>query len=382
MPVGKALSGCTIKGYVAALTDQGPTRGTQNVFVNRRIVKDRTIAHAIIDAYSSASIKERSPEVHLFVEIPADRVDVNVHPTKAEVRFRDQSFIHEAVKHAVADAIGRGAVPELQLLPNSYREAGATAQSIPGVLTGGSYPSRWNPTRAPSAEEVRAALSTLGGPSASFSSGSSGSSGTPGNEVAVSTESPVKPMMPLGQFRDTFIIAVDADGIAIIDQHVAHERVLFERLMERLSTGRLESQRLLEPLLVELSPEGRQALLSHAGDLDRLGFGVEEFGGDTVRLTAVPALLGREDIATAIRALAEDLEGLNRGGEVRDALGRIAATTACHAAVKANYPLTHEKMMHILDELRRTAYSTICPHGRPVMLRLTRREIEKNFQRI
>ena len=96
-------------------------------------------------------------------------------------------------------------------------------------------------------------------------------------------------MMPLGQFRDTFIIAVDADGIAIIDQHVAHERVLFERVMERLSAGRLESQRLLEPLLVELSPEGRQALLSHAEDLDRLGFGVEEFGGETLRLTAVPA---------------------------------------------------------------------------------------------
>ena len=384
VPVGKALSGCTIKGYVAALTDQGPTRGTQNVFVNRRIVKDRTIAHAIIDAYSSASIKERSPEVYLFLEIPADRVDVNVHPTKAEVRFRDQSFIHEVVKHAVADAIGRGAVPELQLLPTSYRDGAATAQSIPGVLAGGSYPSRWNPTRAPSAEEVRAALSALAidgdRPGTTVERGSA--STLPGEGVAISAESPVKPMMALGQFRDTFIIAVDADGIAIIDQHVAHERVLFERVMERLSTGRLESQRLLEPLLVELSPEGRQALLSHAADLDRLGFGVEEFGGDTVRLTAVPALLGREDAVTAIRALAEDLEGLNRGGEVRDALGRIAATTACHAAVKANYPLTHEKMMHILEELRRTAYSTICPHGRPVMLRLTRREIEKNFQRI
>jgi DNA mismatch repair protein MutL len=202
------------------------------------------------------------------------------------------------------------------------------------------------------------------------------------HELGATADSPVKPMMPLGQFRDTFIIAVDAEGIAIIDQHVAHERVLFERVMERLSTGRLESQRLLEPLLVELSPEGRQTLLSHAADLDRLGYGVEEFGGDTIRLTAVPALLGPEDTVTAVRALAEDLEGLNRGGEVRDALRRIAATTACHAAVKANYPLTHEKMLHILEELRRTAYSTVCPHGRPVMLRLTRREIEKNFQRI
>jgi len=117
-------------------------------------------------------------------------------------------------------------------------------------------------------------------------------------------------------------------------------------------------------------------------DLDRLGFGVEEFGGETLRLTSVPALLGPDEAVTAIRALAEDLEGLDRGGQVGDALRRIAATTACHAAVKANYPLTHEKMMHILEELRRTAYSTVCPHGRPVMLRLTKREIEKNFQRI
>jgi DNA mismatch repair protein MutL len=360
--VGKTLTGFNIKGFVAALAEQGPTRGAQNVFVNRRIVKDKTIAHAIIEAYSSASIKERSPEVHLFLEVPAERIDVNVHPTKAEVRFRDQSFIHEAVKHAVADAIGKGAVPELQLLPNSYRVPEPVAQSIPNVLSGGIYPSRWTATGAMGAGNLDPDPST--------------ENREPG------TAASLKPMMPLGQFRDTFIIAVDADGIAIIDQHVAHERVLFERVMEKLSSGRLESQRLLEPMLVELSPEGRQALLSHADDLDRLGFGVDEFGGETLRVTGVPAVLGREDAVTAIRALAEDLEGLDRGREVGDALRRIAATTACHAAVKANYPLTHEKMVHILEELRHTAYSTVCPHGRPVMLRLTRREIEKNFQRI
>ncbi len=384
VPVGKTLTGFSIKGFVAALAEQGPTRGAQNVFVNRRIVKDRTIAHAIIEAYSNASIKERSPEVHLFLEIPADRVDVNVHPTKAEVRFRDQSFVHEAVKHAVTDAIGKGVVPELQLLPDGYRVSEPVSQSIPGVLSGGIYPSRW------------AGAGTLGALGASGAMGALGALGaadvhpmtenpTPGTsnvEPRAENPEPLKPLMPLGQFRDTFIIAVDVDGIAIIDQHVAHERVLFERLMERLTAGRLESQRLLEPLLVELSPESRQALLNHAEDLDRLGFAVDEFGGDTLRLTAVPAVLGREDAVVALRALAEDLEGLDRGREVGDALRRIAATTACHAAVKANYPLTHEKMLHILEELRRTAYSTVCPHGRPVMLRLTRREIEKNFQRI
>ena len=379
VPVGKALSGFNIKGVVAALAEQGPTRGAQNVFVNRRIVKDKTIAHAIIEAYSNASIKERSPEVHLFLEIPADRIDVNVHPTKAEVRFRDQSFVHEAVKHAVADAIGKGAVPELQLLPNSYRDPIPADQAIPNVLSGGIYPSRWTPSADLSATGALNLLGALGAPGAGNLEPGTGT-GTGNAEPG--TAASLKPMMPLGQFRDTFIIAVDADGIAIIDQHVAHERVLFERVMEKLSSGRLESQRLLEPMLVELSPEGRQALLSHADDLDRLGFGVDEFGGETLRVTGVPAVLGCEDAVTAIRALAEDLEGLDRGREVGDALRRIAATTACHAAVKANYPLTHEKMMHILEELRRTAYSTVCPHGRPVMLRLTRREIEKNFQRI
>jgi DNA mismatch repair protein MutL len=189
-------------------------------------------------------------------------------------------------------------------------------------------------------------------------------------------------MVPLGQFRDTFIIAVDDEGVMIIDQHVAHERVLFERITERLTAGQLESQRLLVPILVEMPAAGRQALVAHAGELQRLGFEVEEFGGDAVRIAAIPALLSREQCDAAIRALADDLEGLDRGSRVTEAVKQIAATMACHAAVKANYPLTPEKMAHILEELRQTAYSTICPHGRPVMLRLTRREVERNFQRI
>jgi DNA mismatch repair protein MutL len=192
----------------------------------------------------------------------------------------------------------------------------------------------------------------------------------------------MKPLIALGQFRDTFIIAVDDDGIAIIDQHVAHERVLFERVIERLTAGPLESQRLLVPIVLDVAPSAHDALLSRSAELTRLGFEIEPFGAATIKVGAVPALLKTEDSARALLALAEDLEGLDRGAQVQDALRRIAATTACHAAVKANAPLTYEKMMHILDELRATAYSTVCPHGRPVMLRLTRREIEKNFDRI
>jgi DNA mismatch repair protein MutL len=363
--VTKSAGGLQLTGFIAALAEQGPTRGPQNVFINRRIVKDRTIAHAIIDAYSQASIKERSPEVHLFIEMPPDAVDVNVHPTKAEVRFRDQSLVHEVVRRALMDALGKSAIPQLQLSSESTYARPITP-ALPGVLAGGQYPSRWIPiagsvTQTPvEAERAR-----------------------PVSDPAATAQSvEIKPLIPLGQFRDTFIIAVDADGVAIIDQHVAHERVLFERVMEKLSAGRLESQRLLVPLVIDLPAGAHQALVSRRADLERFGFDVESFGGGSVRVGAVPALLKTEDCSKALLALAEDLEGLDRGAHVQDALQRIAATTARHAAVKANYPLTYEKMTHILDELRATAYSTVCPHGRPVMLRLTRREIEKNFDRI
>ncbi|MGH9328836.1 MAG: DNA mismatch repair endonuclease MutL, partial [Vicinamibacterales bacterium] len=361
--VRKDAGGVRITGFVAALAAEGPIRGPQNVFVNRRIVRDRTIAHAISEAYSVATIKERSPEVHLFIELAPDRVDVNVHPTKAEVRFLDQSLVHEVLRRALGEALGQGPAPELQFRPFEAPAPGPMPQSIPGVLAGAAVPSRW------------VAASPIPGV------------GTERGTVPVSTpfagETGTVPLMiPLGQFRDTFIIAVDDEGVAIIDQHVAHERVLFEQVMERLTAGRLESQRLLEPLLVELSAGQRQALAAHAASLERFGFEVDEFGGDALRLTAVPALLAPSECEAAVRALADDLEGLDRGSKVDDALRRVAATMACHAAVKANYPLTMEKMRHILDELRRTAYSSVCPHGRPVVLRLTRREIEKNFQRI
>lgn len=189
-------------------------------------------------------------------------------------------------------------------------------------------------------------------------------------------------MIALGQFRDTFIIAMDNEGLCIIDQHVAHERVLFERIMERLTTESLESQRLLIPVVIDLPAAERSALVSKTEVLARVGFEIEEFGGDSIRISSVPALLPPDECDAAIRALADDLEGLDRGLRIEDALKQIAATTACHAAVKAHYPLTLEKMHHILEELRATAYSTVCPHGRPVMLRITRREIEKNFDRI
>jgi DNA mismatch repair protein MutL len=376
--VKKEAGGLAIEGFVAALGDQGPVRGAQNVFVNRRIVKDRTIAHAISEAYSVATIKERSPEVHLFLRIAPDRVDVNVHPTKAEVRFLEQSLVHEVLRRALREALGQGRAPEFQFAPVQAFAPEPRPVSIPGVLAGASVANRW----IGESSGMREAGSGIGMRDGAAGMRDAGSGVRDAESGMRDSGFDVRPMIPLGQFRDTFIIAIDDEGVAIIDQHVAHERVLFEQVMERLTAGRLESQRLLTPIVLELSAGQREALAQHAATLERFGMEIADFGGGSLRLSAVPAVLEPRDCEAAIRALAEDLEGLDRGSPVEDALRRIAATMACHAAVKANYPLTLEKMRFILEELRRTAYSSVCPHGRPVVLRLTRREIEKNFQRI
>jgi DNA mismatch repair protein MutL len=376
--VHREFGGVRLHGFIAALAEQGPVRGPQHVFVNRRIVKDRTIAHAILDAYSVATNKERSAEVHLFLDVPPDRIDVNVHPTKAEVRFKEQSLIHELVRRGLGDSLGRGPAPELTLRTTDVLPGQPMQPTIPGALSG-SYVNRW---AQPEGSTQRFDTTVQYGGSVPNPRTES-PSGTPAlshsSEPAVAA---VRPMIALGQFRDTFIIAMDDEGLCIIDQHVAHERVLFERIMERLTTQALESQRLLIPVVMDLPAAERAALTSKAEALARFGFEVEEFGGDSIKVTSMPALLDPNECDAALRALAEDLEGLDRGLRIEDALKQIAATTACHAAVKAHYPLTLEKMHHILEELRATAYSTVCPHGRPVMLRITRREIEKNFDRI
>jgi DNA mismatch repair protein MutL len=363
--VSRDAHGLRLRGVVAALADQGPTRGPQHVFVNRRVVRDKTIAHAILDAYQSASIKERSPEVHLFLEVPLDRVDVNVHPAKAEVRFADQSLVHEVVRRAVAEALGAAAMPGLppaSMAPGTG--VGGSAQMWPNAAWRSSAPdpvgwmAREQPDHAADAPSAWPVPPEGGG-------------------IGLA-----RPLEPLGQFRDTFILAVDDDGIVIVDQHVAHERVLFERILERLTTTTLESQGLLVPLVLDLPGAGHATLLSRAADLARFGFDIEDFGGTSLRVTAVPALLAAADVDRALRALADDLEGVDRGLVAEQAMKQIAATMACHAAVKAHDPLTPEKMRHILEELRATAYSTVCPHGRPVMFRISRRELERRFERI
>ncbi len=359
VPVAKQAAGIVIRGFVAALGEQGPVRGPQHIFVNRRIVRDRTIAHAIQQAYAVATIKERSPEVHLFIDLPPDKVDVNVHPTKAEVRFLEQGLLHEILRRAVVDALTDARAPELVLTPVGPAPALPSAGALPLGFGGGS----------PASQAALGAWSGLMAQAAT----------APGRE---SIGPLVRPMTPLGQFRNTFIVAADDEGLAIVDQHVAHERILFEQISDRLAGRALESQRLLTPVVMDLAPGEHQTLVAHAAALGRFGFEIEAFGGSSLRVTAMPALLDWSRCEAALRAVAADLDGLAPGTSVEQALRKVAATMACHAAVKANDPLTREKMQYLLDELRRTAHSSVCPHGRPVVLRLTRREIERNFERI
>ncbi len=388
--VRKHAAGVTVTGFAAGLTGgkEGARRGAQNLFVNGRAVKDRTIAHAITHAYDVATIKERRPEVHLFIELPPDRVDVNVHPTKAEVRFLEPSLVHEVLRRALAEALGDTAAPAVTLRDTVAAPAASSAAGEARASTAGAA-GDWQPLSHAVSEGAAAASDA-----ATASVGRSPAAGGPTLADAVRELRPAappvppaagvvdRPMQPLGQFRDTFIIAIDDEGIAIIDQHVAHERVLFEQVMERLTAGALESQRLLQPIVLDLPPAERHALAAHETALQRLGFEVEAFGGESVRIAAVPALVPLAACEAAVRGLAQDLDGLDQGAAIDEALRRSAATTACHAAVKAHDRLTPEKMIWILDALRRTAHSSVCPHGRPVVLRLSRREIEKRFERI
>jgi DNA mismatch repair protein MutL len=378
--VRKNAAGMSVHGYVAALAETGPVRGPQHVFVNRRLVRDKTIAHAIQQAYTVATIKERSPEVHLFIEVQPHRVDVNVHPTKAEVRFLDQGLVHELLRRAIVDALGTGGAPELVLSPMVPSAAVAQSPGLPlsfglNVPPSGPYPATWQP----SAEQTAGPAGHTDAPAVSSAWPESRMGTSAGREGIGSL---IRPMTPLGQFRNTFIVAMDDEGIAIIDQHVAHERILFEQISERLTGGTVESQQLLTPVVLDPGAGDHQTLLQHTAALRKVGFEIEDFGGTSVRVLAVPALLDWQQCESALRAVVNDLDGLSPGAGVEIELRQLAATMACHAAVKANDPLTREKMQYLLDELRRTSHSTVCPHGRPVVLRLTRREIERNFERI
>lgn len=390
-----------VYGFVSKPEIQKLNRNSIFIFVNRRLVRDRLIQHALTEAYRNILPPTVHPVVLLFIELPHGEVDANVHPAKTEVRFRQQGFVHDFVRDSVRAALIK-ARPVPQFTREITAQPTASAGFSPGVLVQPAMDNefqlqpqpqplmteRLQFSGAPIPIEANAAVSGFGAVAAPALKQSERSDDTCGNLLA-EDPGPEAPgenfafdgLKPLGQIRDSFILAVNADGLWIIDQHVAHERVLFEKVLRgRKGTG--EGQRLLMPLIVELTP-GQQAVFAEISEeLRRNGFEVELFGARTIAVKTAPAGVQPVDIEKMLLELLDQFQKEEQVLNLDKVRHRIAASIACHAAIKINTPLEQNKMEWLLAELARTECPMTCPHGRPVMLRYSVKEIQRAFKRI
>ncbi len=405
-----------ITGFVAKPELQRLNRNSIYVFVNSRLIRDRVVLHALTEAYRNIIPPTSYPVVLLFLEMPPQEVDVNVHPAKTEVRFRQPSFVHDFIRDTVRTVLMQarpaasfasaltgapysGASASLLLDVTPMPEAPETAVFAPDAPRTFGGPSEPEPTAADAEHfELRAAAVAPSPGRFAFSieeslavgysaaSASDRSANQPASYAASGVvEAPtlysLSTLKPLGQVRDSFILAVNDEGLWIIDQHVAHERVLFEKVMRERDTEQVQRQRLLMPLLIELLPAQMIAFAHIAEELERNGFEAEPFGPRTLALKAAPAGLEGKELEQMLEELltVEDRLAQNENAEARRR--RIAASIACHAAVKINMPLDRAKIEWLLAELGKTEHPTSCPHGRPIALRYSHREIERAFQR-
>jgi len=406
-------SSLTVSGFTSRPDIQRMNRNGIYIFVNRRLVRDRLILHAIHEAYRNILPPAVFPATLLFLEMPYAEVDVNVHPAKIEVRFRRSQLVHDFARDAIRQAL-TGARPIA-----SFAAAAAatpqTAGSGNGTFSGGITPATVESgvPRAiiPPVEEVgvgsdggfdltRATLgpveqripftsgTAFGAAVAPAETSSSGNWAA--NLAAPSADAPaslprtehIADLKPLGQVSASFIVAVNGEGLWIVDQHVAHERVLFEQHLEARRAGRVESQRMLMPLVIELSPRQIVTLEKIAEELFANGFEVEPMGPKSVAIQAVPAGVGAPDAEKLLTEILDGIERENAAISIETLQAKIAASTACHAAIKVNTPLEQSKMEWLLDALAKTDCPMSCPHGRPVVLRYSMKEIEKAFHRI
>ena len=402
-----------ITGFVSKPELQRLNRNAMYVFVNHRLIRDKLVIHALTEAYRNIIAPTSFPVVLLFLEMPPQEVDVNVHPAKTEVRFRQPTFVHDFIRDTVRTTLmnARPAASFAAALSGAPY-AGASASLLLDVspLPGGSEGLQqpvFDPRdgarlefgmvaesdAAPSADDSdpfhlqpiavlespgRLAFGEDGFAVGDHATHSHEKGGRVVNEPTLASLSTLK---PLGQVRDSFILAVNDEGLWIIDQHVAHERVLFEKVMRERNTEQVQRQRLLMPLLIDLLPAQMVTFARIAEELERNGFEAEPFGPRTLAVKAAPVgLEGRE----LEQMLEEVLAGEDRMEQAENAdtrRRRIAASIACHAAVKINMPLDSAKIEWLLKELGKTEHPTSCPHGRPIALRYSHREIERAFQR-
>jgi DNA mismatch repair protein MutL len=347
-----------VDGLACRPESASAARGVLRLFVNGRAVRDRAVARAVTEAYRAAGVRDNRGDVILFLGVPQHLVDVNVHPAKTEVRFADARMVWSGVGRALRSAFARApaaAGGPRAPVPAAGASVTEEAPAAPSETSGW----RWSFVAEPPAEygprPVSAAAGLLFGPA---------------------------PPTVLGQHRNTYIVATDGEDLVLVDQHTAHERVRFEALVGGLDRGRPGSQMLLAPIVMPLSPRLRPLLEAHQDTLAGLGFDVEPFGGDAVRMRAVPEALGARDPGRALdRLLAELLERDDAEWEVAAGRDRVAAVLACHSAARAGEPLGPDAQRAIVAGLWSAKEPAVCPHGRPTRVRVPRDDVARWFRR-
>ena len=380
-----------LRGFVSRPQIQKLNRNSIYLFVNRRLVRDRTLLHAIQAAYYNLMPTHSFPVALLFLEMPCEEVDVNVHPSKVEVRFRHASFVHDWVRDTVRECLtATRPVSTFPVTAAAGSSVGATPAPAPANVPRTDSPAAnysstdhaFHLTEArlppqPQAFRFDAALDNPTPRASTFDVGT-----TPPRRAEPLEESELAQLRPLGQVRESFVVAASPTGLWLIDQHAAHERVLFERFLAQRASGTVESQRLLMPYVLRLTP-AQQALWDQiAQELETAGFETAPFGQNTVAVKAAPADVKAEDVEKLLHELVETLEKEARGLSEETVRNKIAASVACHAAIKINTPLEPRKMEWLVAELAATRFPMSCPHGRPVILKYGMREILKAFHRI
>ena len=404
-----------IHGFVSKPEIQKLNRNSIFIFVNRRLIRDRLVQHALTEAYRNILPPTVYPVVLLFLELPAAEVDVNVHPSKTEVRFRQQTVMHDFVRDSVRAALMK-ARPVPQFVAEIHAHATASSGLTPGaragdwaVSEGGVLTLDAAPAAGTTAHQPRAGVAfTLQPPTMppvsarlQFDGGiaveanaaipvARGLEAIPDNgcapAIGVTEQEPtlasLVTLKPVGQIRNSFILAVNEDGLWIVDQHVAHERVLFERVLKQRGAQKVESQRLLMPLVLELSPAQQAVFTEISDELQRNGFEAEPFGARSVAVKVAPAGVEAAAVEHMLHELLDQFSREEQSLNLEKIRARIAASIACHAAIKVNMPLEQNKMEWLLAELAKTEHPYTCPHGRPVVLRYSMKDIQKAFKRI
>jgi DNA mismatch repair protein MutL len=375
IPVEESVGRLVLQGWLAVPADARGTSSRLHLFVNGRPVRDKTLSHAVLEAYRQVSSKPGTPLVYLFLELPPEKVDVNVHPAKTEVRFVDQRFVHQAVFSVLRNTISaEGRAPELTVGDEASQEN----------LTVGEHSASYTESaiRERLGESLVNAVSSdrVVGRGREIAEALLGPSTEP--ETPAFAEFAVEPPVVLGQFRDSFIIAADENGVWLVDQHAAHERILYEELVERQGSQSATQQLLLTPIHLELSPSERITMEDELPRFVAFGFDIEPFGIGSYVIRGVPAVVSGLDVENLVRSALSEREQECPVSSIAEAQGRIAARLACHAAIKIHHPLATEKMRFILKSLWKTKQPTVCPHGRPTTLRVGLTQIEKRFGRI